>query len=315
MLGWSAGKKESEPCPPPEPAAVPGFLEPYGYCARSAVEWLDPHPVISLSVSGHSEVDAHTLYQLECQLSGRARNAPSMGWGGTMPPWSVEWRASLRLVHLRGGLHDVVKEQLGDNYPNHFSDTPFARRGGPAGTTARLDAWCQQLAKCINSKAVSPFVAATVLSLLRAPNPSITGVENNPSAPGMITLPKARPTPMMIVGTPMTSPVVSPVIQQSSVDSAKESEKGQPQLFRMDGEDSGGEGEDSNDEEFGDSFAQFTAEADRFSQGTFPHFSGAVGEEIASPSSSSTDRINSASFVDKAPSLQGVDSDVVAGQG
>merc|ERR1711874_61456 len=45
----------------------------------------------------------------------------------------------------------------------------FAKRGGPRGTTKRLELWLAALAKVINKRSVSPALVALALRFLEAP--------------------------------------------------------------------------------------------------------------------------------------------------
>jgi len=138
-----------------EGSAVPVFLAPYSYAASTAMDWRCSPPELSITVSGHCTVGQHTLYHVECSLA--AFKEP------------FTWHATLRLKHIRQGLHDVVKTQLGSSYQTYFIRIPFAHRGRPAGTTARLDAWCKRLAYCINAKLLPPVAMAAVLRLTSVP--------------------------------------------------------------------------------------------------------------------------------------------------
>jgi hypothetical protein len=64
---------------------------------------------------------------------------------------------------------------LAGDYTRHFAATPFAHKGGMPGTTARLDAWFQALAVCINWGSASPSLVATVLHYTEAPEPDPRG--------------------------------------------------------------------------------------------------------------------------------------------
>jgi len=138
-----------------EGSEVPAFLELYSYAASTAMNWCSRPPELSITVVKHYEAFSHTWYNVECSLA--AFKEP------------FAWQSGLRLKHIRKGVYDVVKRQLGSSYQTYFSRVPFAQRGGPSGTTARLDAWFRRLAYCINSQLVSPIVAAAVLRLTRVP--------------------------------------------------------------------------------------------------------------------------------------------------
>ena len=74
----------------------------------------------TVEVTGHHEVDGHTMYVIE----GTAGDA--------------SWRAEKRLVELRA-LHDRVVESLGrPRYDALFAGACFASRGGLPGTTGKL---------------------------------------------------------------------------------------------------------------------------------------------------------------------------------
>eukprot|EP00927_Polykrikos_kofoidii_P071133 TRINITY_DN6745_c0_g1_i1.p1 TRINITY_DN6745_c0_g1~~TRINITY_DN6745_c0_g1_i1.p1 ORF type:complete len:308 (+),score=55.87 TRINITY_DN6745_c0_g1_i1:100-1023(+) len=156
----TAAGKDVAPIPPPTPEEVPEYLARFGFAALSASEWESAPPQMSLSVEGHEEVGGHTYYYVQCQLV----QVP-------LHQEPVKWRALARLSHLRSKLHDLVKKHLGDQYKTLFQRVPFAHRGGPKGTTSRLDTWCRHLAKSINERSVPPIVAAVTLSLMRAPGP------------------------------------------------------------------------------------------------------------------------------------------------
>ncbi|CAE8633297.1 unnamed protein product [Polarella glacialis] len=145
-----------------ERGEVPHFLSPYGYEAKDAAEWLQwkAVPELSLEVTGYKKVNGHTYYQVECAL------AKAGSWHS---PY-LSWRSLRRLSHLRDGLHDAVKRELGPAYKVQFAGVPFASRLAMAGTTARLTSWCRTLAYALNSKKAPPSVAATTLQLLGAPD-------------------------------------------------------------------------------------------------------------------------------------------------
>lgn len=164
---------------------VAAFLQPYGYLANNALDWRSSPPELTLQVVGHSVVEGHTLYSIECSLgppAGSDRNDllfPGPGAGpdaGSSSSSSsgprLAWRAERRLAELRAGLYDQVKKALGSSYSTYFCKVHFAHRLRPSGTTARLDAWCGRLAYCINMKLLPPLVAAETLRLLDAPVPA-----------------------------------------------------------------------------------------------------------------------------------------------
>ncbi|CAE8639585.1 unnamed protein product, partial [Polarella glacialis] len=117
-------------------------------------------PELSLGIAGHSEEEGHTMYEISCALR------PSES---SFSP--TAWSCRKRLCHLREGLHDVIKESLGDAYASHFDEAPFARYGGLPGTTGRLGAWLAVLTRVLNSGVLSESTCAKVLHFLDAPVP------------------------------------------------------------------------------------------------------------------------------------------------
>eukprot|EP00930_Biecheleria_cincta_P085598 TRINITY_DN74981_c0_g1_i1.p1 TRINITY_DN74981_c0_g1~~TRINITY_DN74981_c0_g1_i1.p1 ORF type:complete len:354 (+),score=35.03 TRINITY_DN74981_c0_g1_i1:78-1064(+) len=181
-------------------SSVYSFLEPFGYMANNEQQWQStPAPELLIKVTGHSTSGKHTLYTLECSLrhhpqrrradqqlaldpkaiigtaASDSSSSRSTADSSTDPDEAsnLSWSVARRLVHLRAGLHDPVKRQLGSSYEPYFCKVPFAHRLRPAGTTARLDAWCSRLAYCISSKLVPPVIAANTLRLLGAPQPRL----------------------------------------------------------------------------------------------------------------------------------------------
>jgi len=116
-------------------------------------------PKFLVRVSGHEEFEKHTYYSMSCEvkLPGQAVAA-------------MRWQLRRRLWHLRAGLHDPVKTDLGVFYAKSFGQSRFARYGGLPGTTHRLDEWCQALARCIGDRDVTPVVAAAIFKVLGAPS-------------------------------------------------------------------------------------------------------------------------------------------------
>lgn len=146
--------------------AIAAYLDPYGYSAEAPAADSKGHrwrvlpgsggssPSLSLTVEGHTEVDKHTLYKVRCRIEG--------GQG------LIVWNTSHRLVQIREGLYHPAVAGLA-SYSKLFSQTPFARHGGPRGTTARLVKWLGRLAECVNQGAIHPELLALVLSFFQAP--------------------------------------------------------------------------------------------------------------------------------------------------
>jgi hypothetical protein len=164
----NAPSEVSEVPTPITRANVPAYLEIYGYAANSATEWAEsPVPQLSFRVNGHEKVGGHVFYQLECELSKP---------GQWHTPY-LRWRTSLRLSLLRQSLHDLVKQEFGARYNERFSEAHFAHHSTPLGqhlpgSSERLDIWCGRLAYSVNQMETTPFVAATILRVLQAPEPS-----------------------------------------------------------------------------------------------------------------------------------------------
>jgi len=146
---------------------LPPFLAKFGYAAQSGSTWQvisedgsrppsELHPRMELRVPGHKEERGHTLYEVSGCLTVH-------GWP------QVRWQVRHRLRGIRDALHDPLKAQLGETYEQYFCRAPFAKKGGPPGTTARLDAWCSALAACVNARGCSPSTLALVLHFLKVP--------------------------------------------------------------------------------------------------------------------------------------------------
>jgi len=182
--GSAAGSGNGTPLEASGPAAapvpseeVPRYLARYGYAALNDVHWrvlqlkfaggaVLPElggPRLQLAVLGHMERGGHTWYTVNCALV-----APGM------LKCRLRWRVLRRLTHLREGLHSPVKTWLGQAvYDRHFGGSLFAMRGGPRGTTARLNGWCAVLAEVVNEGVCKPGMVAFILRFLGAPGPRL----------------------------------------------------------------------------------------------------------------------------------------------
>lgn len=114
-------------------------------------------PTLRLGVYGTSQVDGHTVYDVKCSLAVEE------------PQTLLSWTVHRRLSHLRTGLHDLVKSELGRGYAKVFSDAPFAKMGSWTGASQRLQKWMGTLAACVNSGVVTPALLARILLFLEAP--------------------------------------------------------------------------------------------------------------------------------------------------
>jgi len=168
------------------------FLFPYGYNVRSNDTWEEKsaaspdvpaaggkvnvlaaleekaaarqhkdHPHMELRVLGHVEQHGHTLYVMKCSISS---------WPGGRYSFCC-WSIQRRLRDFRTAMHDPIKDQLASVYSEKFGGTPFAHKGGPAGTTTRLSSWVSALANYINARACPPSILARLLKFTCAPLP------------------------------------------------------------------------------------------------------------------------------------------------
>jgi len=220
--------------------AVPPFLERYGYDVADASHWRavpssDPGgPQLELGVLKHREHAGHTWYMVQCALraaghGGDDNSNPEEGsarrWTtGGSPTYNFEWEAPRRLNMLRCDLHNWVKYQLGSSYAGHFRRTPFAKLGGPRGTTARLRMWLQTLAGLVSSGGVSPLVVAHMLEFLQVPtfsdrgSPATSCFPQNGQPHRLDTQPKPG-CPAVLLETPREAlPELPPESPDPSVD-------------------------------------------------------------------------------------------------
>lgn len=182
------------------------YLKCFGYPAIDGKQWQEASgsrswPQISLSIKetsdngGHEEHAGYTWYMVECSVGPISSDARQQHGpytlsidGQTESVESVDagehhlsWRAPRRLAHMREALHDYIKVQLGDAYAGHFGETPFAKHGAPAGTTARLRAWLAKLTQIINQRGASPEIVTRTIMFFRPPTE--TGKTGQAQAP------------------------------------------------------------------------------------------------------------------------------------
>jgi len=144
---------------------VEPFLAHYGYAVTNERNWAkvsQEQPELHIDVMGHTEFGGHTQYEIKCEVRRRGAECEAIRWGTIR-----------RLVHMREGLHDLVKRDLQGRYDAYFGKTPFAHHAGVPGTTSRLHAWCCSLSACINSGMVNPCVVANVIHVLDGPGTQI----------------------------------------------------------------------------------------------------------------------------------------------
>lgn len=122
---------------------------------------------LSVQVTGHEEDEGSTWYQLQCSSTPSGCE-------------QVNWCTRMRLCKVRECIHHPVKEALADLYPQYFADTPFARRGGLPGSTARLQAWFASVGKCIEEEALPERIFTELVQILAAPpsRPALLGQSN-----------------------------------------------------------------------------------------------------------------------------------------
>mmetsp|Transcript_32298 Transcript_32298/g.68773 ORF Transcript_32298/g.68773 Transcript_32298/m.68773 type:complete len:223 (+) Transcript_32298:65-733(+) len=137
--------------------------DPERYLLKLGLGAAEPAAELVITVAGHAEEHRCTWYEIRCDLRPRGSGEEEAGA-------SRSWVCKKRLISLREYIHDPVKEALGDDYANHFCETPFARFGAPSGTTDRLRGWLGTLASCVNTGVLPPKLCAMVLRLLEAPS-------------------------------------------------------------------------------------------------------------------------------------------------
>jgi len=164
----------------PHPAVmIAPFLDLYGFYASDGRSWLSScveaganssASVLQCSLQKHSQAGGHTWYTIDCVLSypTSANREP------------LQWSVRRRLLQLREHLHDVLKDDLGDeNYADAFANAPFVMKGGlMPGTVARLASWLEACARCISLRKPSPSAVAQALQVLDAPDPPLVWSED-----------------------------------------------------------------------------------------------------------------------------------------
>lgn len=150
-------------------------------------------PELAVSVVGHDEEARCTMYHLQCTLGA--------------PFYEEEvasWQCKKRLCDIREELLVRVKKGLGEAYPAHFSETPFARHGGLPGTTARLREWFRTLSTCINSGALPLREHALVLRFLQTP------LDRDRGGATAVARSLGQPAPAAWTGAPMEVQMIEP---------------------------------------------------------------------------------------------------------
>lgn len=134
---------------------------------------------LRIAVRGHEEVDGHTWYIIDSSIHQTYVQPQPQDGEEVQPqsPTEIQWSTKKRLCDLREELHSKVKDLMGPAYAAYFDSSPFARLGGPPGTTARLRAWLMKLAHCANEGALSASIQAYVLQFLEAPAPDATQIQ------------------------------------------------------------------------------------------------------------------------------------------
>eukprot|EP00929_Paragymnodinium_shiwhaense_P073489 TRINITY_DN37461_c0_g1_i3.p1 TRINITY_DN37461_c0_g1~~TRINITY_DN37461_c0_g1_i3.p1 ORF type:complete len:239 (+),score=52.05 TRINITY_DN37461_c0_g1_i3:61-777(+) len=129
---------------------------------------------LQLEMLGHQEEHRCTYYEIRCTLRGTGERQ------------GIEWQCKKRLCEIREEirrvkttsgkkwksrcekqeLYDLVYSGMGPaDYQSAFAETPFARRGGLPGTTARLTLWLETLATHINLGFLQAELAILLLAL------------------------------------------------------------------------------------------------------------------------------------------------------
>merc|ERR1712060_171698 len=145
------------------------ILEPHGYLVDGSDNWSSSSrgcgPQLKLDIVGNFNLVNHTFYSIQCKL------VPDLGIGGA----PVEWQAPRRLFQLRKGLHERVKEHLGNSYAELFGSVHFAdRMQSVAGKMDRLRDWLVTLAELVNARKVPPFIAVLLLEFLQVPTQKLS---------------------------------------------------------------------------------------------------------------------------------------------
>eukprot|EP00933_Yihiella_yeosuensis_P052236 TRINITY_DN50263_c0_g1_i1.p1 TRINITY_DN50263_c0_g1~~TRINITY_DN50263_c0_g1_i1.p1 ORF type:complete len:207 (+),score=36.76 TRINITY_DN50263_c0_g1_i1:50-670(+) len=140
------------------------YLYRFGYRIR------EDEPVVSLQVKGHDEENGHTMYEIHCSVSWYFKAAP-------LDVQMRRWTYRARLAELRAKLHDPIKQELPKLYAKHFYDTPFAHHGGVTGTTARLRAWFDTLARVANQGEFTPEILCMIFRCMQASVPEFSDDE------------------------------------------------------------------------------------------------------------------------------------------
>eukprot|EP00929_Paragymnodinium_shiwhaense_P067956 TRINITY_DN34156_c3_g2_i1.p1 TRINITY_DN34156_c3_g2~~TRINITY_DN34156_c3_g2_i1.p1 ORF type:complete len:779 (-),score=196.17 TRINITY_DN34156_c3_g2_i1:86-2422(-) len=115
---------------------------------------------LEVAVHGHEEREGHTCYMLACKLTC-SNSSEHAGL-------RVTWVTRKRLAQVREGLLEPIQAVLPQAvYGEHFANAPFALRGAPPGTTARLREWFSALGRLVTC-GLAPF--ELVLRFLDAPS-------------------------------------------------------------------------------------------------------------------------------------------------
>lgn len=151
------------PLPPIPRAAVPKYLESFGYVTSDPEQWVKPStstiwPKLSFTAGHRFEMLAQTWYCVHVSISTSGSDSSHLE-----SKKETSWTVPRRHCHFQDGLLDYVKSLPSAVSKEHFRGTPFAHLDGIPGTAGRLNGWCAALSAVINSGQAPPYFVALCL--------------------------------------------------------------------------------------------------------------------------------------------------------
>jgi len=164
------------PLPPVQRAAIPYYLQRYGYQAADPDRWVNAAtegiwPNFSIAAKGSYEMFAHTWYCVHVSLKTPGTDLEE--------GISTSWTVPRRLCQFQDGLLEYVKKLPPAVYKEHFRGVPFASRGGPFGTGEKLNGWCAALSAAVNSGQAPPSFVACCLRWAEHPSAVVWGMRTD----------------------------------------------------------------------------------------------------------------------------------------